>query len=182
MNTHTNFAVVVLAAVALSLLVLLAFQSVNVETTIAEWPTPVPTHTPAPTHTPVPTLTPASETAYRLAQHMDNLATIDDTYQAAASADKFVDSEFLYQAGPLHTGRIVVPTCRQLDGFPLTRYAVAVPDTTGIQEILIAGANEIGDFVLQADTLDIGGGTYSVYVSAQLLDCQEFEGGTWMVR
>ena len=176
MNTQTNFAVILLAAVALSLLVLLAFQSVNVKTTIAEWPTPAPTHTPVPTHTP------ASETAYRLAQHMDDLATVDDTYQAAASADKFVESEFLYQVGPLHTGRIVVPTCRQLDGFPLTRYAVAVPDTSDIQEILIAGVNEIGNFVLQADTLDIGGGTYSVYVSVQLLDCQEFEGGTWMVR
>ena len=180
MTPINAFVSIILGVLAVTLVLLLVVQSVRwptgIEVVVAEWPTPAPTHTPVPTHTP------ATTTAYRLGQHMDAAGTIDDTYQAGANTDRFVESEFLYVVGQLHTGRITVPACRQLTGFPDTRYAVAVPGASSVLEFLIDGSNEIGTFVLQTDSLTIGGNTYQVYVSAELLDCREHEGTTWTIR
>ena len=180
MTPINAFVSIILGVIAVTLVLLLVVQSIRwpseIEVAIGEWPTPVPTHTP------VPTRTPATTTAYRLGQHMDSQGTIDDTYQDSANADRFVESAFLYVVGELHVGRIPVPICRQLTGFPNTRYAIAVPDASTVSEFLIGGSNEIGGFVLQAGSLTIGGGSYKVYVSDELLDCQEYEGTTWTIR
>ena len=157
------------AALAAVLVVSLDLARPVVKVELTGWPTPVPTAPPTPVYN-LPT--------YLLGQHIDTQQAVDAAYQDGA--DAFTESEMIVQSNA--SGEVHIPECVQLQGAPMTRYAVGVPATHSVTEIVVGGTNQASGWTEQTTQLSVGGTNYKLWVITDPGDCTEMEGSTWRIR
>ena len=79
-------------------------------------------------------------------------------------------------------GEVHVPRCIQLQGAPDTRYAVGVPATHSVTEIVMGGTNDVSAWTEQTTQLSVDGTGYKLWVNTAAIDCTGAEGAPWRIR
>ncbi len=163
------FAVVAAAALTAVLVLSLDLARPVVTVEMSGWPTPVPTQPPAPIfNLPV----------YLLGQHIDTQKSIGADYQDGG--DAFTDTEMIVQTN--ESGEVHIPRCIQLPGTPDTRYAVGVPATHSVTELVMDGTNQVSEWTEQTTQLSVDGTDYKLWVTTTSIDCTGAEGAPWRIR
>ena len=163
------FAVVAAAALTAVLVLSLDLARPVVTVEMSGWPTPVPTQQPTPIFN-LPT--------YLLAQHIDTQESIGADYQDGS--DAFTDTEMVVLSND--AGEVHIPRCIQLQGAPDTRYAVGVPATHSVTEIVMDGTNRVSAWTEQTTQLTVDGTDYKLWVITSSIDCTGAEGKPWRIR
>ena len=166
-----RWALAAVAAAALTAVLVLSLDLARpvVKVEMSGWPTPVPTQPPAPIFN-LPT--------YLLGQRIDTQESIGADYQDGS--DAFTDTEMVVQSND--AGVVHVPRCIQLQGAPDTRYAVGVPATHSVTEIVIGGTNRVSAWTEQTTQLSVDGTGYKLWVNTAAIDCTGAEGAPWRIR
>ena len=166
-----RWALAAVAAAALTAVLVLALDLARpvVKVEMSGWPTPVPTQPPAPIFN-LPT--------YLLGQRIDTQASIGADYQDGG--DAFTDTEMVVLSND--AGEVHIPRCIQLQGTPDTRYAVGVPATHKVTEIVIDGTNDVAAWTEQTTQLSVDGTDYKLWVATTSIDCTGAEGAPWRIR